>query len=311
MRPLLALVRAFLFPTAIADSWAGYFLARAAGAASAGTFALGDVAALAAVAGASVLAYAFGMATNDLFDLRKDRSAAPSRPLPSGELSPRAAAAWSAGMAAAALGLAAAVSAFASALILLGTALAYNGGGKRVPILGNLLMGSCRSLNLLLGALAATGGDGSVASSFAVSSSAVVLGLYTAGVTAISVLEDARYDRRKLRLATAALLLAPAAQCAIGWREPGAWINSALLAGFLWRGWGLAAASPPPPALHPAEAMVRRGLGGLYLVDAGHLFAHGDPLAAIGVYALWLLGASLKRIPLFGAPPAPVAAPPT
>ena len=78
---VLELTRVFLAPGAMADSYAGLVLVSLESDASptAGTFV--------GTALTSVCLYAFGMVSNDLLDLRKDRREAPGRPLPSGRVS--------------------------------------------------------------------------------------------------------------------------------------------------------------------------------------------------------------------------------
>lgn len=124
---------------------------------------------LAVLLTASALLYLAGMVLNDVFDLEIDRLERPERPLPAGRISLSAARIWgfalllggvAAGWAAAltaapgeSLGRSGMVASLLAACIL-----AYDGGIK-ATWLGPVLMGGCRSLNVLLGAsLAATGG---------------------------------------------------------------------------------------------------------------------------------------------------------
>lgn len=124
---------------------------------------------LAVLLTASALLYLAGMVLNDVFDLEIDRLERPERPLPAGRILLSAARIWgfalllggvAAGWAAAltaapgeSLGRSGMVASLLAACIL-----AYDGGIK-ATWLGPVLMGGCRSLNVLLGAsLAATGG---------------------------------------------------------------------------------------------------------------------------------------------------------
>ena len=94
------------------------------------------------------LAYLFGMGLNDIIDLREDRLHRPERPLPSGELSP-----IHARIATAALAFLALIAAPTPALLLLLLAVvAYTLLKNISPLVGGLLMGTCRALALLTGA---------------------------------------------------------------------------------------------------------------------------------------------------------------
>jgi 4-hydroxybenzoate polyprenyltransferase len=264
----LELVRIFLAPSAAADCYAGLFLASAltGRAPGAGTT-------LMAVA-ASILLYSMGMVANDIFDLPRDRERAPHRPLPSGRVSLRAAVVLAGALGALALGLAAIVGVLPIAAGIALAALIYDGGGKRIPVLGNLLMGACRALNFLLGASAVLGVSGAMAER-SIASGALILGLFIAGVTAASRLEDAPLERRRLVLAAAALGAVPAALLALAWRSVLAWVNAAVLAATLGAALraGLTGAGPH----HPAQVFVRNALGGIYFVDAGIIIAFSPP----------------------------------
>ena len=103
---------------------------------------------------ASLLFYAAGLLLNDLADRKTDSEHAPERPLPSKAVSVRAV--WVVCVLLFALGLGCCVLLQRTGLLmgiaLLAAIVAYDTGGKKVPILGALLMGLCRSLSLLLGA---------------------------------------------------------------------------------------------------------------------------------------------------------------
>ncbi len=114
--------------------------------------------------GASVALYCSGMVLNDVFDLERDRQLQPQRPLPSGRIELWRAVSLGAGLMLTGILLAFVVTLLApqpergvnsgqSGLVALGLAaciLAYDGGGKNLPF-GPLLMGGCRTLNVLLG----------------------------------------------------------------------------------------------------------------------------------------------------------------
>ena len=113
--------------------------------------------------GASSLLYTSGMVLNDVFDEAVDREERPARPIPSGRV-PLGLALHTGGVmlgAGVALGWAASalegqVRSGIVATILAVAIVAYDRILKRTP-LAPLVMGSCRSLNVLLGASAAAG----------------------------------------------------------------------------------------------------------------------------------------------------------
>jgi 4-hydroxybenzoate polyprenyltransferase len=150
---------------------------------------------LAGLLTASALLYLAGMVLNDVFDIEVDRQERPERPLPAGRISLRTAqrlgfalllggvaAGWATAWAATpdgSLGRSGLV-----ATLLAGCILAYDGGIKATP-LGPVLMGGCRSLNVLLGAsLAGTEGLGASVLTFPphVLVASVGIGVYVAGV---------------------------------------------------------------------------------------------------------------------------------
>jgi len=103
---------------------------------------------------AALFLYCAGLVSNDVFDLGEDRRDRPERPIPSGRISKRAPVI--AALSLFVLGIASAFLAetrtgwLACALTLL--ILLYNGGLKRITLVGPLTMGLCRGFSLLLGA---------------------------------------------------------------------------------------------------------------------------------------------------------------
>lgn len=290
--PLLNLVRAPLTPTALADSVAGFALALAT--MTGATFQPTDLALACSV---SVLSYWFGMATNDVLDRHKDRRSTPERPLARGTLSVLHAVILCVALLATATILAAAAEILVVSLALVAVIMAYNGGGKRIPVAGNLLMGSCRSLNLLVGAAAVDGVPArSVFTSPVLLWAAGVLGVYIALVTAISVLEDRPYRRTPLTLLCGLLVCFPVGLGVVGPSHPGAWVNAILFIALVARAYRLPAeSSVTPNSPHPAKAVVRQGLAGLYFIDAGLLWWYGLEVAAATVYGLFVLGWLWRR----------------
>ena len=301
MRPYLELIRVYLIPTALADSWAGFFIGRhlasiaSPEASPLDPVSIGELTLLGLL---SAAAYAFGMLTNDLFDVQKDTDSATRRPLVTGEATTKTACLLAVSLILTVLVLCNLLHVFALGLTLLATILAYNAGGKRIPLLGDLLMGSCRGLNLLLGV--------AVAFPFALDNliddaipaiPAGLLALYISVVTGISRLEDRPYDRVTL---CSWMVVLPGFAVFLAFfpgSNVGTWINGAIFVFWLLPGLKM----PRPEELarsspHPASGLVRRALGAIYFVDAGLLWSFGLGAAAGGVYVLFVLGWILRRL---------------
>lgn len=104
---------------------------------------------------ASACLYAGGMALNDYADRDADARERPERPIPSGRISGRAALATAAALTAAGLGLSAAGGgrrAFAVGVPLAASIWTYDLLAKKHAVTGALTMGSCRALDVLMGA---------------------------------------------------------------------------------------------------------------------------------------------------------------
>jgi len=145
--PWLRLARVPAVFTALADIFAGFLLTHTHWQPLSTFFLL---------AGASAALYLSGMVFNDVFDVSRDRRERPGRPIPSGAISASSAAMFGSILMATGLALAAGVgiNSLWVAIILSLAILLYDGGLKRTW-LGPLSMGTCRFLNLLLGASAA------------------------------------------------------------------------------------------------------------------------------------------------------------
>ncbi len=174
LKPYLQLVRLPNLFTAAADSLAGWILA---------TGSLADPARWVPLILISVCVYAAGIVLNDVFDYQIDLHERPNRPLPSGRVPYRFA--WCLGFGGLVVGLGLALltgvfGTIAVTIALIATVLAYNGGGKKI-VLGPVLMGGCRSLNLLLGFSQVSDLGGPVAWV-----AAVAFGIFVMGITWIS-----------------------------------------------------------------------------------------------------------------------------
>ncbi|MBS3764421.1 MAG: UbiA family prenyltransferase [Planctomycetes bacterium] len=113
----------------------------------------GTVAELLGLVLASVFLYGFGLALNDLLDLKRDSQERPDRPLPSGRIPLKHVRAVLAflGIAGAAAAATAGFDALLIALGLLIFIVLYNGPGRRIGAFGFFLMGVCRGGNVILG----------------------------------------------------------------------------------------------------------------------------------------------------------------
>ena len=144
------LIRLPNLPTALADVLLGFF--------ATGSLAeRGRWPAYLLLMAASACLYCGGMVWNDYFDRDLDRDERPDRPIPSGQVSPRQAALFGAGLVIAGVGFAFLAGLLAGAwlttavlaLLLTGAIFLYDGWLKRTP-LGPAGMGACRFLNVLL-----------------------------------------------------------------------------------------------------------------------------------------------------------------
>lgn len=176
MKAFLRLVRLPLAATAVADSWAGYWINLPAGAAF-------DPRTLAALAGVSASCYMMGMALNDLADRERDTVYHPARPIPSGAVTAGQAALVVLALAALGLFLLRFLPkpSFLAGTGLLLAILAYDLRLKRSLPLGALAMGACRFLNMSMGL---------AFHDAARLQPAVLLGTYVAVLTAVSTLEE-------------------------------------------------------------------------------------------------------------------------
>jgi hypothetical protein len=165
----------------------------------------------------SACLYLAGMVWNDYFDIDQDRRERPTRPLPSGAVAPRRAALLGSGLVAVGLSFSLAAG-FAlrslddAASLYLPVALAllltlmiflYDAWLKHTPV-GPIAMGSCRSLNILLGFSLA----GSLRPDWPLCPHlAAAVGLYIVGVTWLARTE-ARATRKASLIGAALVILA-------------------------------------------------------------------------------------------------------
>lgn len=173
------LVRLPMVPTALADPFAGWWVA-------------GQViptASLVTVIGASVCLYVAGMLWNDWADYEEDCRQRPERPLPRGDISRRAVAVAGAACTTAGVVLGWLANPWAGliATSLAGTIFLYDFLAKRHVVFGPVAMGGCRALNFML----SWGGPVGF-----IWWMPAVLGAYVAGVTVLAA-EEAKNPHRR------------------------------------------------------------------------------------------------------------------
>jgi 4-hydroxybenzoate polyprenyltransferase len=290
LRSYLRLMRIPNVFTAFANVAAGVLLARG------GQFEARDL----LLVGASGSLYCGGMVWNDYCDRHVDAQERPDRPIPAGEVSPNAAAAL--GGVLFALGLAlCARHGFAPLLVsvLLSAAILLYDGTLKNTWAGPLAMGSCRTLNVLLGLSVVTPGP----AWYSALPLPVLLGIFTLLITQLSRFEVGGTDANRLHntLLGFAMLAAVATLALFGGaalRQVDAlsWlVTAALLAYILRRGAGLLRplwSAATGPSLGKAIG------GGILLmpaIDASFVAASGAPLAAAAVFGFTAPAMLLKR----------------
>lgn len=248
------------------------------------------------VAFASVGFYWAGMVLNDVFDVEQDRRERPHRPIPSGRVSRRAAAAL--GVALLAGGLLFALLAglahpngptrapLVVGVLLTGAILAYDGWLKPTWA-GPVMMGACRGLNVLLGLAA----FGALKAPWAPHLATIVT-LYIIGVTWFARTE-ARVSNQQI-LAIGAVLMLGGLLLALILPTVVEPVSRSFLFPYLLVGLGFLVGLPVVQAIYQptpplVQAAVKRALLGLVLLDA--------VLATAFVGALGL-GVALLAVPI-------------
>jgi 4-hydroxybenzoate polyprenyltransferase len=283
LRGYLELLRPANVVTAVADVLAGYAVAGRA-----------NSPALPWLLTATVCLYAGGVVLNDFFDRELDAVERPERPIPSGRVPARQAAALgtallAGGVVAAAQGTSAA-GAVAAAIALL--VVLYDARAKRHALAGPVNMGLCRGLNLLLGVAAV---PAALAGNWPLALISVV---YIAAVTTVSRGEVHGGKAGAAAFALISLGGVLAALTAIGLDAGGsgqilALVLTALL-GYrvLPRFWQVYK-DPGPLVIRRA---VKAGVLSLVLVDAAISAAYAGPLYGAAVLATALVAGSLARL---------------
>jgi 4-hydroxybenzoate polyprenyltransferase len=257
--------------------------------------------------GASSSLYLAGMVFNDVFDRAIDARERPKRPIPSGRVSVRGAVLLGGILVAAGLGLAGATA--GNSLIVAGvltTAIFLYDGLLKSTFLGPVVMGSCRFLNVMLGASLATSIATAAPSLAAVWSLpqlhvAAGLGVYIAGVTWFARHEAGRSSKAHLGAAMGVVNLGFALLVAflMNWpaspdRQTRAVLALGLIAVVVNRRLVTALFDPIPAKV---QAAVRTMLLSLIMLDASLVFfVQEDQRYAVGVALLLIPAILLGRL---------------
>ncbi|MEK6797845.1 MAG: UbiA family prenyltransferase [Planctomycetota bacterium] len=300
----LQLVRLPNVFTAAADAWAGYLYARstdsftpAAGFSPRDLWTVDSPAILSALAIASMCLYAGGVALNDVCDARLDTLERPERPIPSGRITRRRA--LIVALTLSGIGWAAATTVSGACAVvaagLLASIVLYDLAAKPTPA-GPSVMGFCRALNFVLGAVAVSSRP--LALTLA---PAGLIWLYVASVTwfardeAAPPLRPGKTLRARATVGTLGIAVSvlcwPIVAPALGHSvSTVTWAISAVLAVFLLVIGLRASACPDPCAM---QAAVGWFIVGLVLFDA--VIASTAAGATGLLVALWLIPTLLVR----------------
>ena len=276
--PYLRLVRAPAVFSALGDPIAGLLL-------DDGDFSSEQASRLSA---ASAMLYLAGMALNDLADREEDARDRPERPIPSGAVSPRAAALIGGslllgGVLAARRGGARWTGPALAAMIV-----AYDFPLKRSAMLGPVAMGACRALSLLMGVEASHG-----VVTRRGTEGALQLGAYVAGLTMIARGETGAARTRELRAGAGLVAGALLATAVRGGPASLAWsAATAALAGPTVR---RAVVQPSPRTVGPAVGALIRAIPAL---DGGIAGASGPAPAMLFLSMLGLTRWGRTLIPI-------------
>lgn len=244
--------------------------------------------------GTSLAIYHGGMVLNDVADSEKDKEERPGRPIPSEAIS-RQLAAWIAGLlilGGASLGVYVGYSSestitTASACLLPFVVVAYNSRLKST-LLGPWLMGSCRSLNGMLG----LGLTSNLNYLFAISPGVL---LYITGVTLLARNEANTSNRKQMIQASACsiagicwLVLYPMfcqlSVCHLAVKQPIIWVALYIvILLMIFRHHTKAIISPTPTRIQKA---VVNAIQGLVILNAGLALGYADNFTALTILAM-------------------------
>ena len=296
MYPYLQLLRLPTVFTAMADIFLGFSLTHGG---------LQPWPRFVALLASSCGLYLAGMVFNDVFDVRQDTLERPGRPIPSGRVSLRAAILLGTVLMSAGVILAGFVSllSLGVALLLVAAILGYDGVLKHTPA-GPLAMGSCRFLNVMLGAsgLAAGGLTTAAWEGFWTRpqlACAAGLGIYIVGVTLFARTEARPSNRGALLRAQAVMNCGLAVLIWLLLTWPGAVpsLVPLLLMAFAIitiNRHAIAAVRDPMP--QRVQMAIKMSLLSLIMLDAAMILWHtGNSLLALGTASLVIPAMTLSR----------------
>lgn len=221
---------------------------------------------VAGLAVSSVLLYAAGTTLNDYFDADEDARHRPERPIPSGAVSRSRALVFGVTLLASGVGIASltgGATAGAVAAVLALAIVSYDGLFKG-SLIGFLVMGGSRGMNVLLGTAAAAAPTALPMRAFLVPA---VITLYIGSVTHMAESETGASDRLAVSIGVAGTVVAAlgvAGALVVSPTSPvGTTITAGLLAGFLiWTGPPLRTSyvNPSPETIGPAVGACVLGL---------------------------------------------------
>jgi 4-hydroxybenzoate polyprenyltransferase len=212
MRAWLRILRVPFALTAVFDAWACGLLAFTAAGRGLPDAWWSDALLLGLT---SFCLYGAGMAANDLSDRKRDAILAPGRPLPSGALQPLAVGVVVLLLIAAALVLGGGPSGSRIAVgVAALLALTYDFGAKRAFLPGVLSMGAVRVANASIAVLPLVE---SGAAPVWTLGAPLLIGLYSAGITVLSTMEEDPHRQGRLYIARAMAGLAFGGAALLGW----------------------------------------------------------------------------------------------
>ena len=252
-----------------------------------------DVPRSAGLAAASSCLYLAGMALNDYADREVDAVERPSRPIPSGRVTPGFALGLAGGLTAAAAGLAVAADGARALQVLAPLAAcvwAYDLLLKQTPA-GPASMAACRGLDVLLG-------SGAHGAARALPQAAVVTA-HIGVTTTVSQREVEGATPRLPRLAAAATGVVAAAAGAVAASSSRSTAKLAAAAGLVGAYAATVGGAHARAIQDPSPTRLQQAVGasvlGLMPLEAGMLATAGGLAPAGGVAALWPLARTLAR----------------
>lgn len=177
-----------------------------------------------------MLLYMAGLLLNDFFDRKEDAEERPERPIPAGQASPHVVLGVGLIMIVGALGIAwltCGRDATMAAGVLTLCIVLYDAGGRKIPVIGQLLMGACRGGSVAVGAYAM-----GPLTDWSVRAIAVAL-VYTAAITVVAAKETSVKPPKRLAFFPGLILVVTAVM--IGWRND--W-GSFYMPAVMLMGWG-------------------------------------------------------------------------